>query len=138
MPAELVTVASFRDVLDAEAAKAALESAGIECYLANSEIVGMNWMWSQAVGGVKLRVWDHDLEDARQLLSENRSTDAEEAAAAAEPEEHCPRCGSTELHLVNLSRLPAAVSAFITLPIPIFGRRVKCSACGHRWKGAVR
>ena len=66
----LVTVAAFSHVIEADFAKSRLEADGIWCSLADEHIVIMNWMYSNAVGGVKLQVEESNLERAQQLLSE--------------------------------------------------------------------
>jgi hypothetical protein len=53
---QLVTVASFRDLHEALLAKGSLDSAGITCFLANENIVRLDWLYANAVGGIKLRV----------------------------------------------------------------------------------
>ena len=52
----LKTVASYRDLPLAELAKAKLESEGIYCFLANKNHIAMNWLYSFALGGVKVQV----------------------------------------------------------------------------------
>src|SRR5437879_4178543 len=49
----LVTVGTFTTVGEAEAVRLLLESRGIACFLADAELVTMNWALSNAVGGVK-------------------------------------------------------------------------------------
>ena len=67
--ASLVTIASFSQPYEAEIAKTHLESEGILSFLSNENVVGINWLWSNAVGGVKLQVAEPDVEAARQILS---------------------------------------------------------------------
>jgi Zn finger protein HypA/HybF involved in hydrogenase expression len=61
-------VERFTSIGEAEVAAAALYAAGIDVALADDEIVAINWMWSNAVGGVKVVVWWEDLEIAGALL----------------------------------------------------------------------
>src|SRR5262245_3733301 len=53
---DLVTVGTFRDLPEAHALKMRLEAAGIPAYLADAELVAMDWLLSNAVGGVKVQV----------------------------------------------------------------------------------
>src|ERR1700675_4739217 len=51
----LVIVRRFRDLPEALLAKGGLESAGIECYLADDNMVRMGWFFSNFFGGVNLQ-----------------------------------------------------------------------------------
>ena len=53
---DLVVIRSYWNLLDAELAKGALNSAGIECFLFDDNMVRMDWFNANAIGGVKLRV----------------------------------------------------------------------------------
>jgi hypothetical protein len=52
----LITVRSYWNLLEAELAKGALETAGIQCVLFDDNMVRMDWFNANAIGGVKLRV----------------------------------------------------------------------------------
>ncbi|WP_298438349.1 hypothetical protein [Geobacter sp.] len=56
MAGGLVTIAQYRDLPEAGLAKSKLEAAGIVCFLDNEYTVGANWLYSNALGGVKLNV----------------------------------------------------------------------------------
>jgi hypothetical protein len=79
----VVTLRQFLTVQEALLAKSILDSAGIESFLADENVISMNWLWSNALGGVKLQVRTTDAEIASDLLNQKLS----EAAANAEPDE---------------------------------------------------
>ena len=62
---DLVTIRQFRDLPEAILARGILDSAGIESFLADENIVRMDWFISNLVGGVKLKVRREDVEAAR-------------------------------------------------------------------------
>src|SRR5215469_12796688 len=66
---ELITVAQFRDLPSALLAKGSLESAGIEAFLADDNMVRLDWFISNLLGGIKLKVAPGDLEEAQKLLN---------------------------------------------------------------------
>lgn len=66
---QLITIAAFSQPIEAHLVKTRLESEGIECFLANEHIVTMNWLWSNAVGGVELQVKESDVEKATEILA---------------------------------------------------------------------
>lgn len=65
---KLVTIATYDRSSLANLAKSTLESEGIQCCLQDDNIVAMNWLWSNAVGGIKLQVNARDEVVARRLL----------------------------------------------------------------------
>ncbi len=52
----LVTLQHFRDIPEALLAKGKLESAGITCMLADGNLVRMDWLLSNAIGGIRLHL----------------------------------------------------------------------------------
>src|SRR5258708_13427258 len=67
---ELVTLWRYRDLSEALIAMSKLESEGLECFLADDNIVRLNWYWSDLIGGVKLQIPAKDTEFALDLLAE--------------------------------------------------------------------
>jgi hypothetical protein len=70
-------------VQEALMVKSILGSAGIESFLADENVISMNWLWSNALGGVKLQARKADAAVASKLLEEKLS----EAAASAQPDQ---------------------------------------------------
>jgi hypothetical protein len=68
MDEDFVTVARYRDPPMAELAKGKLLAEGIECQLQDDETIAINWLWSDVLGGVKVRVPEERAEEARLLL----------------------------------------------------------------------
>lgn len=87
MSDKLITVASFPTPGLAMAAKHALETAGIRVALDNENIIAMDWLMSNAVGGMKLLVMDDDAERALAILDEKYPAEQLEEALAEEPAE---------------------------------------------------
>jgi hypothetical protein len=74
---KLVAVRRFRDLPEALLAKGLLESENIKCFLSDENTVGMNWMWSNALGGVRLWVREDDAPQAEELLGHDFSNEPE-------------------------------------------------------------
>jgi hypothetical protein len=51
-------------------AKSMLDSAGIESFLGDENLVRLDWFYSNLVGGIKLMVREEDADTARKLLEE--------------------------------------------------------------------
>jgi hypothetical protein len=65
---DLLTIRQFRDLPEALLAKSVLDSAGIECFLGDDNLIRMDWLWSNLLGGIKLRVRQEDALVASRLL----------------------------------------------------------------------
>src|SRR4051812_19356672 len=65
----LVQVGRFRDLPEALLAKGSLESAGIECFLYNDNMVRMDWFWSNMIGGATLHVDAENESVAKEILA---------------------------------------------------------------------
>ena len=68
---DLLTIRQFRDMPEALLAKSVLDSAGIECFLGDDNLIRMDWLWSNLLGGIKLRVRQEDALEASRLLEGN-------------------------------------------------------------------
>jgi hypothetical protein len=83
----LTTVATFDLAAKAEVARNVLEDAGIQAVIADSEIVAMDWLISNAVGGIKVQVREEDAERAAAVLDEQLGSGAGLAAEGLDEEE---------------------------------------------------
>lgn len=135
--ARFVTIASYRDLPLAELARAKLESEGIYCHLLNSNHIGINWLYSQALGGVQVQVRSEDKELAQKVLLKDESYLLEhEELEFPEIKENdlCIYCGSANLELIKYSRLSGVLMMLTHLPLLFWGTRYKCKDCGKRMK----
>ncbi|MCB1878258.1 MAG: DUF2007 domain-containing protein [Chromatiales bacterium] len=69
----LATVATFDNIADAHIAMGRLHAEGIDAVLADEHLVQTDWLYSIAVGGIKLRVAEEDVERALIALSTDYS-----------------------------------------------------------------
>jgi len=66
-----VMVGRYRDSGEAMIAKSMLDSAGIESFLGDENLVRLDWFYSNLIGGIKLMVREEDADTARKLLEES-------------------------------------------------------------------
>lgn len=127
---QLVTVASFRDLTEALIAKGQLDAAGIQCFLADDNIVRMDWFWSNLMGGVKLNVPASQADEAVAMLSGEG-----EALVDEMPELACPKCGSTHVGIIDPDKgLRLGALWMLGLPTPrISPVQWRCGECGAAW-----
>ena len=67
---DLVVIRRLLDLPDALLAQGALNSAGIECFLVDDNMVRLDWLISNMLGGVKLAVKREDVPAAEQILNQ--------------------------------------------------------------------
>jgi hypothetical protein len=70
-----IVLRRYRDMPAAFIEKSVLENAGIECFLQDDNVVRMDWLWSNAMGGIKLIVRAKDARDAEGILSQGPPAD---------------------------------------------------------------
>lgn len=135
MEQRLVTIAQYQDLPSANIAQAKLESQGIISFLDNEYTIGMNWLYSNALGGVKLNVPEEFAKDAILILNENSGLpEAPDPEAGLLSKSSCPKCGSTEIESKNFTRKFAALTLLLSLPLFFFLKRSTCRNCGYVWK----
>ncbi len=129
----LITLRKFRDLPEALLAKGSLESAGIESFLADDNMVRMDWFISNLLGGIKLLVKPEDVESAAEILSQPIPEDfAVEGVGEYQPP-RCPHCQSLDVSFEELYKPVAYASAYIGLPFPLHRKAWKCHACQREW-----
>jgi hypothetical protein len=130
MTDKLVTIGSYSTPYEANMVKSQLESAGIPVFIADEYTIGMNWLYSNALGGVKVLVPESLALEAQELLATEFETPPTRDLTTAT----CPQCGSK-----NTGDFLDKRSSFITwifsgFPLLLPANKKKCSDCDHRWR----
>lgn len=135
MPSDLVTLEHFRDVPQALLAKGKLESAGIHCVLADGNLVRMDWLLSNAIGGIRLQVSRQDADSARALLDEPIPPEFSEAEVGEDfTQPRCPRCYSLDIAFEEIDRFwTYGLWLLLQFPVPVRKNHWKCYTCGIEW-----
>ena len=131
----LVRIATYDDPILAHLARNRLEAANLPTFLDGEHHVAMDWMISNAVGGIKLLVAIENRDEAMQILEKSHDIDdALNIASSVDCEQPCPECQSFETYRERLRRKAIFLSILILgIPLPIISRRIVCEACGHKW-----
>lgn len=130
----LVTVRQFRDLPEALLAKGSLESAGIECFLGDENLVRLDWFISNFIGGIKLLVKPEDAANARQLLDEPMLEALYVHGVGMYEQPRCPKCQSLDVTYQELHKPVAYVSALLRVPIPLQRQAWHCHSCDAEWE----
>jgi hypothetical protein len=131
---ELVTVRQFRDLPEALLAKGSLESAGIECFLADENLVRLDWFISNFIGGIKLNVHAADAANAQKLLDEPILEGLYVQGIGLYEQPRCPRCQSLDVNFQELDRPIAYMSAFLRVPMPVQRPGWRRHECDAEWE----
>lgn len=123
-----VVVASFETSVEAHLARTKLESEGIPCYLTDENIVTMNWLYTQAVGGIRLITDEHNAEQALKILKSMN-------VGTSSAENICPRCGA-QMHITLASFLLNILGVIISCGLIIILAKkpllhYRCSNCKY-------
>jgi hypothetical protein len=137
---KLVIVGSFINPWDAYLAKGRLEDEGIPAFIADEYHVWANWIYAQALGGVKVQVTEEHAAAANGILDSVAHGGYAEELKSEFPDldaNNCPQCGSDRYR----SSIPAGFLLLAVLTLGIFSiifplRRDshQCIRCGHQWK----
>jgi hypothetical protein len=124
----MITVARFSLAIEAHIARAKLESEGIPAFVADEHTITAQWLYSNAMGGVRLQVPNSCANNAREILA----TDYTESLVTEQGFDPvtCPSCGSNDVKpIINGQRMAFIVFLFLHFPFWPFSRKIKCLQC---------
>lgn len=91
MKDKIVTLDAYYDVMEAEIIRGRLEANDIPCFIADDNVLNSNPAYNLMIGGVKIKVFEHDLEKCHTILNE------EPILAEGEALISCPDCHSSNV-----------------------------------------
>nr|WP_276901526.1 DUF2007 domain-containing protein [Pedobacter kyonggii] len=140
-----VVYSTYYNPMEANIIKAKLGDSGFDCFLADENVATLNPLYNQAIGGVKLIVFERDVEAINTLLAEDNSLAFESSDGIVDEEESvedktvCEKCGSTNVGYGIATdkkySIWATVLAFLTLTTPIKANKCHhCYDCGYEFE----
>lgn len=134
VPGAPVMIGRYRDSMEAMIAKSMLDSAGIESFLADENLVNLHWLYSNLIGGMKLMVREEDAETARKLLEEKTPEKFDVDGVGEYVQPRCPKCGSMDVGFDEVDKQSAHLAmALVGVPMIRTHKGGTCHACGHEW-----
>ncbi|MHA3773358.1 putative signal transducing protein [Verrucomicrobiota bacterium sgz303538] len=125
----MVTVATFNKPEEAHLLRMRLEAGGISAYIQDENMIQMDLLAANAIGGVRVQIAEEDVEAARELLAEDQGV------KNGTPAITCPKCHSTKVARESFSRRLAFLSLLLLgFPLLWLRRRLRCEECLHTWK----
>jgi hypothetical protein len=135
---KIVTFQSYYDPMQAHTTLAWLEDNDIPCFLADDNILWAKPYYNQLLGGVKIKVFEEDLEKCREVLAFQQAPPAQEQYEF-DGEYHgdkvCPYCDSTDVRFGIATEpgfhLPSLLASIVFF-VPVYFRTAwHCFNC-HR------
>lgn len=138
---EFTYIATFRDLPSAHVARSLLVAFGCYAELLDERHVSMNWLVSQAIGGVKVVAICPPTIDGVELLETDHSSALDDLPEMSLPPsvfEVCPHCGSTDVEAPTWSRRLKVASCFwmwliLFYPTVTHFEPTKCRSCNRRF-----
>ncbi|RDE24930.1 DUF2007 domain-containing protein [Motiliproteus coralliicola] len=127
----LVTVARYTFPYEAQISWSKLDAAGIPAYIGDEHTINMDWLYSNALGGVRIQVPRQFEQMARELLETDLEPELIEQQGCDSI--RCPKCQSsdTEYHQFG-KRFAFLVFLGIDFPLYPVKEGIRCRQCGAK------
>jgi hypothetical protein len=131
---KLKVIAQFSFPHEAHLAKSRLEASDIPAFIADEHTISMNWLYSNAVGGVKLKVPAEFEEKAVAILKTDFTSEIE--AIFGKSIDSCPKCKSNNIAPFTQRRKKTALVTILLFGLPLLFCKYgyKCNDCQFFWE----
>ncbi len=134
MPEALLTIGAYSTWFEAHLIKSELEAFDLHPIVVDAHTVNMNWLWSNAIGGVKVQIPASEAEEARRILELDPAEPQTEFYSNETAATACPLCGSTDTQFQLDKRGSYLTWLMLSIPLlPPVSKRT-CANCGSKWK----
>lgn len=127
---KIITFENYYDVMLAHIVRTKLEDNGIPCFIADENTLTANPLYNQAVGGIKLKIFERDLEKCRAILAaegDMHNLDHIELDEETNNAVICPFCGSTNVRhgeaTAKRVHWLTAIISFLLMVFPFYARK---------------
>lgn len=136
----LVTIMTYDNYMTAHIVKARLANRGVEAFIKDEQTLTMNWLWNNALGGMKLQVKEEDATLALKILEEDEKEFEEQIQSDAYTGEDksvfdpgnriCIHCGSKNTKRISYNKSWAYTAMlFLGFPIAVRSDKWHCFHC---------
>jgi hypothetical protein len=137
---KIVVYQTFLDPINANIVKGLLDSHEIQCFLSDENIITLNAFYTQAVGGIKLNVFEKDIQTINSILLSDVPETEHIAEDKTENGMVCPNCHSTNVgyggSIKQKFSLWSLVFVFFSLYPLVMRKAYHCFNCDHEFKKA--
>ncbi len=142
MEDKIIVHSTYYNPIEANIIKTRLEDSDIPCFLTDENVATINPLYNQAIGGVKLNVFERDVERINALLSENLlglPENEPENIDASEDKILCENCSSDNVSWGQATKNRfswwVTVLSFFFIVYPFKANQCyHCYNCGHEFK----
>ncbi len=140
MEDKIVVYSTYYNPIEAQIVKARLEDSGIPCFLTDEHVATINPLYNQAIGGVKLNVFEKDIAQIELLLKEETTEIGESPAVEGLADQViCEKCGSANVSLGQATQKRfswwVTIVSLLLLVYPFKTNTCyHCYDCGHEFK----
>lgn len=134
---KIIVFQSFYNPIEANIVKARLLDSGVQCFLSDEITVTINPIYNQALGGVKLHLFERDVELANSILQMDQVQEPVEKVESGVMT--CPNCGSSHLAYVQATKNRFNIfTIIISILFSVYPFHVKkayhCFDCQYEFK----
>lgn len=139
MEDKIIVYSTFYNPIEANIIKAKLEDSGIPCFLTDENVATIQPLFNQAIGGVKLNVFEKDVDQINVLLMDDVALEVPEIETEkVENGVICEKCNSTNVSYgiatKNKHSWWVAVLSILLMVYPFkVNRCYHCYKCGHEF-----
>ncbi|GAA3972600.1 DUF2007 domain-containing protein [Mucilaginibacter dorajii] len=111
---KIITFENYYDVMLAHIVRTKLEDNGIPCFISDENTIAANPIYNQAIGGIKLKIFERDLERCRQIMAEEgdmHNLDHIEIDEETNNAVICTYCASTNIGSTDTGKFASILSA---------------------------
>jgi len=120
----VITIRICSSLPDAQVIQSYLGGSGIKAFFPDEFTIQNYWLWSNAIGGVRVQVPEEDADRAAEILCENPDH------AKIETEKTCPKCGAPLKETYGLGLL-FKIALALLFSIPMRSKPTwHCPSCG--------
>lgn len=139
MDDKIIVYRTFYNPIEANIVKAKLEDSGIPCFLTDENVATIQPLFNQAIGGVKINVFEKNVAEIDALLVDDLSLEVPEMEEAqSENTVPCEQCGSTNVSYGIATKSKhswwVAVLSLLLMVYPFkVNKCYHCYKCGHEF-----
>ena len=139
MEDKIIVHSTYYNPIEANIIRSRLEDSGIPCFLTDENVATINPLYNQAIGGVKLNVFERDVDRINTLLAEHEFGFEPEVPSTDEDQVVCEVCGSENVSYGQATKKRfswwVVILSFFFITYPFKANKCfHCYNCGHEFK----
>lgn len=141
--ADLVILETYPEYFSAHIIKQRLEAEGIPAFLQDENMITMDWLYKQALGGIKLRVSSLDVDKAYEFITlwqkegaaQTEDVTYDEDTEQLDPDNKiCPHCGSKNTRKEEYQKKTGFLGILMLgFPLMFSSNKWYCFHCGKHF-----